>query len=122
MPTDESFKNALEKILDQKFAEQDKRFAKQDDKLEELTRKVTKLDETLDERMIRLFNQGFEEVIAPVMEDTEKELGIRFDIIEAKMDSMERKLDHFADQVTDHNQTLKRHDSRISKLKQKIAA
>lgn len=84
------------------------------------------MDEKTKTEMILIFNQGFEEVVLPALDnlkdELKEELNTRIDKLEGKMDRFERKLDKFATDTVDHERTLKQHHVRISNLEQKIAA
>jgi len=69
------------------------------------------MNDDSDARFIRLFNQGFEEVVLPRIEDLGEEIrGIskRLEVVETRLDVVERKLDRAIDQLMDHEKGLKK--------------
>ena len=71
--------------------------------------------ESLEEDMIRIFNQGFEEVVLPNIErldDSMATVKTGLEKVEARLERVENRLDFLVDQVGDH-------DIRIKKLERK---
>lgn len=100
-------------ILDQKFQELK----------EDLHRD---LREDLKQDMIRIFNQGVEEVILPIMEDlaTKDDVGKienRLDRMEDRLNQMDRKLDVVTAKSFDNEAKLKNQDLRIQKVEKVVA-
>jgi predicted nuclease with TOPRIM domain len=68
------------------------------------------MDDKTKEDFIQLFNQGFEEVVRPEIEELSqdiKKIDERLDHLEQRMDRMENTLDRVADKVTSHETRLK---------------
>lgn len=84
------------------------------------------MDEQTKKEFISLFVQGFQEVMIPALDDLEKEINqrfeqmehrfeqmeYRFDVIETRLDVVERKLDRSLDEPIDHENRLKKLESR----------
>lgn len=70
------------------------------------------LDRKFDEKFIPLFNQGFEQLVMPALEDLEnglrKEMKEGFDKVNTRLDAHDRRTDHLAIQVGDHEKRLKK--------------
>lgn len=96
-----------------------------------------KKQETEEEKFIRLFNLGFEQVVVPAMEDMEEELKLEmgglkeeteglkevteglkkemkqgFKKLNAKIDSHDRRADNSATQVGDHEKRIRKLESK----------
>ncbi len=91
------------------------------------------LDTQFEKKFIRLFNQGFEEVVIPQLEEIGKDIeGVkkglnqvenRLDSIETRLGSLDRKVDRVVANQLDDKYILKTCEKRITKLEsQKIAA
>lgn len=59
------------------------------------------LDQQFEQRFIRLFNQGFEEVVRPELEAIRSEMATKKDIegIKGQMESVNRRLDKHAEKI-----------------------
>jgi predicted nucleic acid-binding Zn-ribbon protein len=93
------------------------------------------MDEDTKKEMRLLFNQGFEEVIVPVLDDMEEEVnetnghikGIRGEIkslenkMEDRFDNLERKVDNISAVQLEHTSKLSEYDEKIKKLESKRA-
>lgn len=70
------------------------------------------LDKKFEEKFIPLFNQGFEEVVAPAMEEMEKglkkEMNQGFDKVNSRLDSLDRRMDVFAIKSADQEKRIKK--------------
>ncbi|MBI2593873.1 hypothetical protein HYW44_04500 [Candidatus Daviesbacteria bacterium] len=96
-----------------------------------------KKQETEEEKFIRLFNLGFEQVVAPAMESMEEELRLEmkglkkemgglkeeteglkkemkqgFKRVNAKIDSHDRRTDNLETQIGDHEKRIKNLESK----------
>lgn len=64
------------------------------------------MDDKIKGEFILLFNQGFEEVIMPQIENLSEEINQRFDKLEARVDTLDRKLDRSLDHEVIQNNRL----------------
>ena len=67
------------------------------------------LDRKFEEKFILLFNQGFEEVVMPRLEDLENEQKKGFKQLSANFDNINRRSDN-------HSLKLSNHETRLNKL------
>ena len=106
-----------DKKLDSKFAEQDK---KNNQGFGVLSKKI---DQQFESQFIKWFNKGYEEVVAPALESLEqdlklemksvrKEMNSGFNKVNAKIDAHDRRTDHLATQVGDHEKRIKKLESK----------
>lgn len=74
------------------------------------------MDENTRKEFILLFNQGFEEIVRPEIEELRKEVVTKKEFAELKgqVERIERKLDHFSAKSTEL-------DGRVTKLEAKSA-
>ena len=59
------------------------------------------MDAKTKQEFILLFNQGFEEIILPQLEEIREQMATKSDI-----DRLERKIDHLVDKSDDHEKRL----------------
>ncbi len=59
------------------------------------------------------------DLVIPAMDDMEGRINKRFDKLEGRVDSIERKLDVMTGQWYDHDTKIKNHELRIKKLEPK---
>ena len=77
------------------------------------------LDKKFEEKFIRMFNLGFEQVMVPALQSLENELkleikGVRKEIekVGPRIDSHDRRTDHLATQVGDYEKRIKKLESK----------
>lgn len=79
--------------------------------------------DTEEEKFIRLFNLGFEQVVAPALDELEKEvkreMNNRFDTVDTRFDNLERKVDRIAGKQLDHDNQFTNHEKRLKRLEVK---
>ena len=113
---DDKTKKELVQLLDQRFDT----FGKQiDQRFDTFGKQVDQRFDTFREEMhhdmISTFNQGFEEIVLPQIEEIREDVkSLKGDVakLDVRMDRMEGKLDRLADQTNDHK-------NRITKLEKK---
>lgn len=95
------------------------------------------MDDKTRQEFILIFNQGFEEVVIPAIEDLRREMNLgfkkvnqrfedmdkrfesidrRFEDMDARFDRLERKVDTISEKQLETDNTLVTHGKRISKL------
>lgn len=73
-------------------------------------KKISKvIDDKFEEKFIKLFNQGFEEVVMPRLEETDLEMEKGFKRMNAKLDYINQRIDN-------HATKLDQQEKRTSKL------
>lgn len=71
-----------------------------------------RIDKKFEENFIKMFNKGFEEVVAPVLEEIEDEMKDGFKMVNSRLDNINRRLDTEVVKVADHEKRIKRLESK----------
>lgn len=70
----------------------------------------------LKDMIINVFNQGFEELVLPALENLEKELTKKIDNLSDRLDSIDRKLDRTLAKQYEQQTSITDHEKRIKKI------
>lgn len=87
------------------------------DLVQELTKELTKtFNQIFEEKFIKLFNQGVDEVLIPQFEEIDKEMKAGFNQVNNRIDNLAKKMDLIAGKQIDDEYQIKNHEKRITKL------